>query len=140
VFKQVYPHVKQVVDMIFGEKQIAFKRVVLVEYPRKGIWSVGFVTSAGMRDVGEFAGERVLTVFIPSTPTPFTGFTITVKESEAMSAPITVDEALRFVLTGGVLVPTKQAGHAADTIGEALGKAALTPAEAASRSSPGAPG
>lgn len=108
VIKQVYPHVKQVVDMIFGEKQIAFKRVVLVEYPRQGIWSVGFVTSDGMKSVGDQAGESAITVFIPSTPTPFTGFTITVPKSQIVDVSMTVDEALRFVLTGGVLVPSKQ--------------------------------
>jgi len=108
VFKQVYPHVKQVVEMIFGEKQMAFKRVVLVEYPRKEIWTVGFVTSTGMKSIGALAGGRALTVFIPSTPTPFTGFTISVPESQAIDIPLTIDEALRFVLTGGVLVPGKQ--------------------------------
>lgn len=108
VFKHVYPHVKQVVEMIFGEKQIAFSKVVLVEYPRKGIWTLGFVTSDGMRLVQATARESVYSVFIPSTPTPFTGFTITVKKAEAIELPITIDEAIRFVLTGGVLVPEGQ--------------------------------
>jgi uncharacterized membrane protein len=118
VVKQVYPHVKQVVEMIFGEQQIAFKKVVLVEYPRKGIWTIGFVTSSGMRSVADAAGEAVLTVFIPSTPTPFTGFTITVSRSEALDLALTIDEALRFVLTGGVLVPAKQSSEPGDTIGQ----------------------
>jgi uncharacterized membrane protein len=119
VIKQVYPHVKQVVEMIFGEKQIAFKKVVLVEYPRKGIWSIGFVTSSGMSSVSDASGEPALTVFIPSTPTPFTGFTITVPRSEARELAITVDEALRFILTGGVLVPGKQSLEVTDTIADA---------------------
>ncbi|MBC7773375.1 MAG: DUF502 domain-containing protein [Pyrinomonadaceae bacterium] len=114
VFKQVYPHVKQVVEMIFGEKQMAFKRVVLVEYPRKEIWTIGFVTSSGMKSIAEHTGGKTVTVFIPSTPTPFTGFTITVLESQAIDIPITIDEALRFVLTGGVLVPGKQSTGAID--------------------------
>ncbi len=125
---------KQVVEMIFGEKQISFNRVVLVEYPRKGIWSVGFLTSAGMRDIRDQAGEDVLTVFVPSTPTPFTGFTITVARSEVIDLPISVDEAIRFVLTGGVLVPPQQALPAADTI-EA--QAAAAPEARAQRSTEG---
>ncbi len=104
--------------MIFGESQIAFKKVVLVEYPRKEIWSIGFVTSSGMRSAAELAGEPAVTVFIPSTPTPFTGFTITVPRSQVIDVPLTVDEALRFVLTGGVLVPSKQSVEPGDTIGE----------------------
>ena len=126
VFKQVYPHVKQVVDLIFGEKQMAFKKVVVVEYPRKGIWTIGFVTSSGMRSVGAAAGEPVLTVFIPSTPTPFTGFTITVAKSDALDIGLTVDEALRFVLTGGVLVPSKQSPEPVDTIDEGAGPGSPT--------------
>ena len=123
VFKQVYPHVKQVVDLIFGEQQMAFKKVVMVEYPRKGIWTIGFVTSSGMRSVGDAAGEPAVTVFVPSTPPPFTGFTITVARSDAIDIGITVDEALRFVLTGGVLVPSKQSAEAVDTIGQGPGPA-----------------
>lgn len=108
-FKQVYPHVKQVVDMVMGDKPLAFKRCVLVEYPRKGIWSVGFVTGTAMRSVMERAGEDCVTVFIPSTPTPFTGFTIAVPRASVVDLGISMDEAIRYLLTGGVLVPEKQA-------------------------------
>ncbi len=103
VFKQVYPHVKQLVDLVLGERSMAFKKVVFIEYPRKGIWTLAFVTGAGLRGGSEMAGGEVITVFVPSTPTPFTGFTITVRRDEALDAPITIDEAIRFILTGGVL-------------------------------------
>lgn len=117
VIKQVYPHVKQVVDLILGEKQMAFSKVVLFEYPRKGIWTIGFVTNSGMKAVAGAAGEDAVTVFIPSTPTPFTGFTITVPRSSTIDINLSVDEAIRFVLTGGVLIPERQRADAADTIG-----------------------
>jgi uncharacterized membrane protein len=107
-FKQVYPHVKQVVNLIMGEQPMAFKRVVLVEYPRQGLWSVGLVTSASLRAVADHAGAAVLSVFIPSTPTPFTGFVINVPESHVVDLPISVDEAIRFLITGGVLIPEHQ--------------------------------
>jgi uncharacterized membrane protein len=109
VFKQVYPHVKQVVDFLFGgEKPIKFGRVVVLEYPRKGIWSIGFLTGSTLKDVARQSGESV-TVFIPSSPTPFTGYTITVPREEVIEVAITVDEALRFTVSGGVLVPDHQA-------------------------------
>jgi uncharacterized membrane protein len=108
-FKQVYPHVKQLVDMVMGDKPLAFKRCVLVQYPRKGIWTLGFVTGSAMRSISEEAGGECLSVFIPSTPTPFTGFTITVPAADLVDIPISMDEAVRFVLTGGVLVPERQA-------------------------------
>ena len=112
-FKQVYPHVKQVVQMVLGETPISFNRVVLVEYPRKGIWSLGLVTSSSMRAVRGCVGSDVLTVFVPSTPTPFTGFAINVPASEAIDIPMTVEEALRYVITGGVLIPEHQANTVA---------------------------
>lgn len=110
VFKQVYPHVKQIVDFIFGQQEkLRFNRVVLVEYPRKGIWTVGLLTGASMRDIAQRAGGDSVTIFIPSSPTPFTGYTITVPKQEAIDLPITIEEALRFVVSGGVIVPQSQA-------------------------------
>ena len=111
--KQVYPYVKQVVDFLFSdEKPIKFNRVVLVQYPRKGVWSIGLVTGTPMRSVQEHMdgdGPPGVTIFIPSSPTPFTGYTISVPEEEIVELPITIDEALRFTISGGVLIPSHQA-------------------------------
>lgn len=108
IFKQVYPYVKQIVDFLFSDDQpIKFNRVVAVEYPRKGIWSIGFATGAPMRTLKERAGD-VMTVFIPSSPTPFTGYTIAVPREDAVEMPISVEEAIRFAVSGGVLVPDHQ--------------------------------
>lgn len=106
-FKQVYPHVKQVVDLIFGENSTmkAFNEVVLVEYPRKGIWTVGLVTGSSFAEVEDAAGGEVMSVFIPTSPTPFTGFVINVRREETQKLDMTVDQALRFVITAGVLTP-----------------------------------
>ena len=118
--KQVYPYVKQVVDFLFSdEKPINFNRVVLVQYPRKGIWSIGLVTGTPMKAVqAEMAPgqEPGVTIFIPSSPTPFTGYTISVPQEEIVELPLTVDEALRFTISGGVLIPAQQSlGEAAAT-------------------------
>lgn len=118
VFKQVYPHVKQIVDFLFSdERSMKFNRVVVVEYPRKGIWSVGFMTGDTLRSVAERAGDAV-TVFVPSSPTPFTGYTITVPRDEVRELPITVEEAIRFAVSGGVLVPEHQAVRAQGPAGQ----------------------
>ncbi len=112
IFKQVYPYVKQVVDFLFSDDQpIKFNRVVAVEYPRKGIWAVGFATGSPMRSITQRAGQS-LTIFIPSSPTPFTGYTITVPIDDVVDLPITVEEAMRYAVTGGVLIPDHQSrGH-----------------------------
>ena len=111
VVAQIYPHVKQVVEVFFGGgegERIKFNRVVLVEYPRRGIWTVGLLTGEGMKQVEKTMEAEGVTVFIPSSPTPFTGYTITVPREEAIDLPITIDEALRFVVSGGVLVPPRE--------------------------------
>ncbi|MDX2147075.1 MAG: DUF502 domain-containing protein [Planctomycetota bacterium] len=103
--KQVYPHVKQVVDMVLGDKQHAFRRVVLVRYPSERTWIVAFVTGNAPDMLCAGAGEPCLTVFIPTTPTPFTGFTLTVPARDVVDVPMSVDEALRYLITAGVLLP-----------------------------------
>ncbi|MHC4976016.1 MAG: DUF502 domain-containing protein [Planctomycetota bacterium] len=109
VIKQIYPSVKQIVEFLMGgEQKIKFNRVVLVEYPRHGIYTVGLMTGSSMRDIESAATGDCITVFIPSSPTPFTGYTITVRKEDAIDLPITIDEALKFVVSGGVLVPEKQ--------------------------------
>ena len=109
LIKQVYPHIKQVTDFLFGGNKISFSRVVSVEYPRKDIWSIGLVTGAGFKELAQKTEQTMITVFIPSSPTPFTGYVITVKDTDVIDLPITIDEALRFAVSGGVIVPERQA-------------------------------
>ncbi len=108
VIKQIYPSLKQVTDFFLSERKLDFSRVVAVEYPRKGIWSLGLVTGPGMRALAEAAGPELLTVFVPSSPTPVTGYTITVRRDEVIDLPLSFDEALRFTVSGGVVLPPAQ--------------------------------
>ena len=107
IVKQVYPPVKQVTDLLFSDRKIEFSRVVAVAYPRKGIWSLGLVTSLGMK-VLQGPDNEMLTVFIPSSPMPVTGYTVTVRRDEVVDLPISIDEALRFTVSGGVVLPMNQ--------------------------------
>lgn len=107
-FKQVYPYVKRVVEFIFNEdKAIKFNRVVVVEYPRKGIWSLGFLTGESMRAVAEHAGDSV-TVFIPHSPTPVTGYAMIVPRKDVIELDVSVEEAVMFVVSCGVLISSDQ--------------------------------
>jgi len=103
--KQIYPNVKQVTDFFLSDRKVDFSRVVAVEYPRKGVWSLGLVTGPGMRTVSEATNSDLLTIFVPSSPTPVTGYTVTVRRDEVIDLPLTIDEALRFTVSGGVVVP-----------------------------------
>jgi uncharacterized membrane protein len=106
--KVIYPYVKQVTDFILSEKQVTFRKVVAVPYPREGMYSMGFVTGHGWRTIRKSTGEDYVQVFIPSSPTPVTGYVIFVKPKEMIDLGITVDEALRFSVSGGVIVPPRE--------------------------------
>ena len=109
--RSVYPALKQVVEFLFGsEKQkLSFSRVVMIEYPRPGIWSMGLVTGDAAREVRAAVGDAV-TVFVPSSPTPFTGWTVTVPRDQVREIPITIDEALRYLVSAGVVAPGDRSG------------------------------
>ncbi|MCC7205351.1 MAG: DUF502 domain-containing protein [Phycisphaeraceae bacterium] len=104
---RVYPAIKQVTDFFVGDKQQAnrFNRVVAVQYPRMGIWSIGLVTGEAMRPIQATSRDVYLSVFMPSSPTPFTGYVITVAKKDTIELPISIEEAMRFVISGGVVLP-----------------------------------
>lgn len=108
VVRNVYSSVKQVTDFLFTDPDLEFTRVVAVEYPRKGIWTVAFVTGESMLDIESAANEPVMSVLIPTSPMPFTGFTITVKKSETVDLNLSIDQAFQFVISCGVVVPPQQ--------------------------------
>lgn len=110
IFKQVYPYVKQVTDFFVGDKddKLQFSKVVAVQYPRQGLWSIGLVTGETMNTIQGNAGRDCITVFIPSSPTPFTGYVITVPVEDTVEVAISIDDALRFCVSGGVIVPESQ--------------------------------
>jgi len=105
--RNVFPYVKQITDFLLTneEQKKLFSRVVAVEYPRKGIWSIGLVTGAGLEKVVNTVKKEFLTVLIPTSPTPFTGFVITVQKRQTIDLDMTIEEALRFIVSGGVITP-----------------------------------
>ena len=113
VLSKVYPYVKQVTDFLFAQEEkerLPFSRVVAVEYPRKGIWSVGFVTGSGLEKVVNNVRKEFLTILIPTSPTPFTGFVIMVPKKQTIDLDMTIEEALRFTVSGGVIAPGQKQG------------------------------
>jgi uncharacterized membrane protein len=111
--RRVFPYVKQLTDFLLtdGDQKKLFSRVVAVEYPRRGIWSLGFVTGYGLREVVHTVRREFLTVFIPTSPSPLTGFVITVPKRQTIDLGMTIEEGFRLVITVGVVAPGS--GHAA---------------------------
>jgi hydroxymethylbilane synthase len=105
VVRALYPTLKEVVDFLLSEQRREYNRVVAVEYPRRGIWSLGLVTGESIREIERATGCELLTVFIPYTPYSVTGYTITVPRSEVLDLNVKVEEAIRFVMSGGLIRP-----------------------------------
>ena len=115
VVNAVYPNIKQVTDFLLSERKIEFSSVVAVQYPRQGIWSLGLATGQPMPQVQGRVSEELVTVFIPSSPTPVTGYVIQIPRSDVIELNLTLDEALRFTISGGVIGPgSRLAGPLSD--------------------------
>lgn len=105
LIRQIYPAIKQLIHSIISEEKSSFKKVVLVEYPRRGIWSLGFVTNEGFKKINEKINQNVLTILIPTTPTPLSGFTIFVPRNEVIFLDLTLEEGLKIIISGGLIQP-----------------------------------
>ncbi len=106
--RNVYSSVKQVTEFLLRQREIRYTRVVAVQYPRKGTWSLGFVTGDGLRDVEQASGEPVLALLVPTSPMPLTGYTVVVPASEVVDLDMSVDQALEFLISCGVVIPPEQ--------------------------------
>jgi uncharacterized membrane protein len=114
IIRNVYSSVKQVTDFAFSDNDIQFNRVVAVEYPRRGIWSVGFVTGEGMSNVRDAAGEPIVSILMPTSPMPMTGFTIFAPKSQTVDLDLTIDQAIQFCISCGVVIPDHQIAKTGD--------------------------
>ncbi len=120
IIRAIYPAVKQVTDFVLSDRKEAFvgNRVVAVQPHSEGIWSIGLVTGSGLHSLSERVGEEMVTVFIPSSPTAISGYTLVVPRSGLVELPLTVEEAMRLLVSGGVIVPT--AGGRREAAGQSL--------------------
>ncbi len=99
----VYLAVKQLLEQILSPHSDRFRRAVLIEYPRKGIYSIGFVTGLGEGDLQKKTSDRVLNIFLPTTPNPTSGFYLLVPEEDAIPLDLTVDQAFKLIVSAGML-------------------------------------
>lgn len=105
LIRSIYSAVKQVVETVLSESGQSFKKVMLIEYPRKGVYSICFQTATELGEVATRTDELLTCVFIPTTPNPTSGFIIMAPTSELIELDMTVDEALKMVVSLGVVVP-----------------------------------
>jgi len=103
--RSIYSSAKQIAETMFSNSTRSFREVVMLEYPRKGLWTLAFVTGSGIRQAHEKVGEDMISLYVPTTPNPTSGFFIMAQRNEVVKLNISVDDGLKIILSTGVLVP-----------------------------------
>ena len=111
VFKSIYNSVKKVSDTLFSSNGNAFRKAMLVQYPRAGVWTVGFQTGTPSGEVADHLGPDFVSVYVPTTPNPTSGFFLIVPRAEIIELNISVDEALTYVISMGSVAPAVAPGN-----------------------------
>ncbi len=114
VVRAIYSAAKNFAEIVFSDTSTSFKKVLLVEYPRKGLYSLAFQTASQLGEIEGRTGEDVICCFVPTTPNPTSGFIIIAPKSDVTELDMEVDEALKMIISLGVVVPTWRKGLTKD--------------------------
>ena len=110
VVRSVYGGLKQIAETILSQDNTSFERACLVEYPRRGIWAIGFVSTSAKGEVAERAQVPMVSVFLPTTPNPTSGFLLFVPDEDVTYLDMTVEDAAKLVISAGLVYPNGQGG------------------------------
>jgi len=105
VIRSIYGAVKQILETVLAQQSNAFRQAVLVEYPRRGLWAIAFVTGRTTGEVQNLTEEEVINIFLPTTPNPTSGFLLFVPRKDLVPLSMTVEEAIKMVISGGIVTP-----------------------------------
>jgi uncharacterized membrane protein len=105
VVRSIYSGVKQVSDTLFSENGNAFRKAVLLQWPREGTWTIGFLTGTPGGDLLNYLQGEYVSVYVPTTPNPTSGYLMMLKKSDCIELKMSVDEALKYIVSMGVVVP-----------------------------------
>ncbi|HYN39922.1 MAG TPA: DUF502 domain-containing protein, partial [Rhodospirillales bacterium] len=105
VLRSVYAALKQLVETVLAQKSGAFRQAVLLEYPRRGIWTIGLLTGVTEGEVQTISGGDVVNVFVPTTPNPTSGFLLFVPRADVVPLAMSVEDALKMIVSGGIVTP-----------------------------------
>mgnify|MGYP002725630432 CR=1 FL=1 len=105
VIRNIYSAVKQILETVLADHSKAFREAVLVEYPRRGIWAIAFITGRTEGEVQNVTEEECINIFLPTTPNPTSGFLLFVPKKDLVHLSMTVEEAIKMVISGGIITP-----------------------------------
>ncbi|MBK5207288.1 MAG: DUF502 domain-containing protein [Polaromonas sp.] len=111
IVRSIYSSVKQVSDTLFSESGNAFRKALLVQWPREGVWTIGFLTGVPGGDVVNHLPGDYLSVYVPTTPNPTGGYFVMLRKSDCIELKMSVDQALTYVISMGVVVPARPMGR-----------------------------
>lgn len=109
VIRSLYAAIKQIMETVLANKSAAFRECVLIEYPRKGIWTLGFITGTSKGEVQDKTAEEVINVFVPTTPNPTSGFLLFVPAQDVIRLKMPIEDGLKLVVSGGIVTPPVEA-------------------------------
>jgi len=105
VIRSIYSALKQIFETVLAQQSTAFREAVLVEYPRRGIWAIAFITGVTEGEVQNITEEECINIFLPTTPNPTSGFLLFVPKKELVHLDMSVEEAIKMVISGGIVTP-----------------------------------
>jgi len=105
VVRSVYSAVKQIIETVLAQQSAAFREAVLVEYPRRGLWAIAFITGRTEGEVQNLTAEETINIFLPTTPNPTSGFLLFVPKKDLIPLSMSVEEAIKMVISGGIVTP-----------------------------------
>lgn len=105
VIRNIYSAVKQIFETVLADHSAAFREAVLVEYPRRGVWAIAFITGRTEGEVQNVTEEECTNIFLPTTPNPTSGFLLFVPKKDLIPLSMTVEEAIKMVISGGIITP-----------------------------------
>lgn len=103
--RSIYNAVKQVMNAVLSTNSEAFRKVLLIEYPRKDVWTIGFQTGSVNAEINDKVNEEMVSLFIPTTPNPTSGFLMMYPKKDTIELSMSIDEALKFIISLGVMQP-----------------------------------
>jgi len=105
VVRNIYSAIKQIMETVMAQQSNAFREVVLVEYPRRGIWAIGFITGNTVGEVQNVTDDKMVNVFLPTTPNPTSGFLLFLPDRDLYRLNMTVEEGIKMVISAGIVTP-----------------------------------
>lgn len=105
VIRSLYSAINQIMETVLANKSSAFRECVLIQYPRKGIWTLGFITGSTKGEVQDMTAETLINVFVPTTPNPTSGFLLFVPEQDILRLKMPIEDGLKLVISGGIVTP-----------------------------------